>query len=73
MLLFYLFVFYNYYAVKNNKKGAKVMLTEGKADYELSQESDTLATADYIFTPYSNSTFGYVITDMKFTQIGTLL
>ena len=31
MLLFYLFVFYNYYAVKNNKKGAKVMLTEGKA------------------------------------------
>ena len=44
-----------------------------KDDYELSQESDTLATADYIFTPYSNSTFGYVITDMKFTQIGTLL
>lgn len=31
MLLFYLFVFYNEYAVKNNKKGAKVMLTEGKA------------------------------------------
>lgn len=57
---------------KNDDASYTVSVNYFAYDYELSQESDTLATAEYIFTPYSNSTFGYVITDMKFTQIGTL-
>ena len=37
-------------------------------DYENDEQSDVLATATYTFTPNSDSTFGYAITDMKFTQ-----
>lgn len=37
-------------------------------DYENDEQSDVLATATYTFAPNSDSTFGYAITDMKFTQ-----
>lgn len=56
-----------------NKDGSyTVSVNYFSYDYEFDEESDTLAAASYVFTPDSNSTFGYVISDMQFTQISTV-
>lgn len=56
-----------------NKDGSyTVSVNYFSYDYEFDEESDILAAADYVFTPDSNSTFGYVISNMQFTPLFTV-
>ncbi len=57
---------------KNEDGSYTVSVNYLSYDHEFDEESDTLATASYVFTPDSNSTFGYVITDMQFLQTATI-
>lgn len=51
---------------KNEDDSYTVSVNYFAHDYEEDSKSDVLATAVYTLTPNSDSTFGYVITDMKF-------
>ena len=51
---------------KNEDDSYTVSVNYFTHDYEEDSKSDVLATAVYTLTPNSDSTFGYVITDMKF-------
>lgn len=53
---------------KNEDDSYTVSVNYFSHDYEEDSESDVLATAVYTLTPDSDSTFGYVITDMQFAQ-----
>lgn len=53
---------------KNEDDSYTVSVNYFAHDYEEDSESDVLATAVYTLTPNSDSTFGYVITDLQFVQ-----
>lgn len=52
--------------VQNEDGSYTVKINYFSYDYEESEKSEVRATAQYTLTPNSASTFGYVITDMKF-------
>lgn len=54
--------------VENEDNSYTVAVDYFQYDYEEDSNSDVCATAVYTFTPNNDSKFGYVITDMQFTQ-----
>lgn len=54
---------------KNDDGSYSVKVNYFFYDYELSERTDVLATAQYTFESYEGSDFGYVITDMKFEKL----